>query len=76
MSALLKAELLKLSTTRTFAALADGGHRQPRCSSRVWCACSRSPRRTRVLTDVFTTDTSGLAWVAGLFASAPRSIAA
>jgi hypothetical protein len=59
MRALLRAELLKLTTTRTFVALAGAAVG----TSLVICALVAlltEPTRDSVLTDVFTTDTSGL----------------
>ena len=59
MRALLRAELLKLTTTRTFVALAGAAVG----TSLVICALVAlltEPTRESVLTDVFTTDTSGL----------------
>lgn len=59
MSALLKAELLKLSTTRTFAALATAAIGTSLLITGLVCLLTE-PTEDSVLTDVFTTDTSGL----------------
>ena len=59
MSALLKAELLKLSTTRTFAGLAGAAMATSVAICVLVCLLTE-PTQETVLTDVFTADTSGL----------------
>ena len=59
MTALLRAELLKLRTTRTFLAL-TGGRGGNSLLIAVLVSLLTEPTEESVLTDVFTTDTSGL----------------